>query len=81
MATTQVATKEGSIITVDHLDGASEADILKYAFDQYQKDPSIAVSSGLDTYDSGKPFAVDPDLDTYALGEPSIVEEEEGSYD
>ena len=44
MATTQVATKEGYIITVDHLDGASEGDILNYAFDQYQIDPSIAVN-------------------------------------
>ena len=89
MATTQVATKEGNIITVDHRDGASEADILKYAFDQYQRDPSVAVSKDssiavdpdLDPYDSGEPFAVDPDLDTYALGEPSIFEEEDSSYD
>tara|TARA_R100001244_G_scaffold44876_1_gene40656 strand:- start:262 stop:492 length:231 start_codon:yes stop_codon:yes gene_type:complete len=44
VATTQVATREGSIITVDHLDGASEDDILNYAFDQYQIDPSIAVN-------------------------------------
>ena len=89
MATTQVATKEGNIITVEHREGASEADILRYAIDQYQRDPSVAVSKGssiasdpdLDPYDSGEPFAVDPDLDTYALGEPSIFEEEDSSYD
>ena len=48
MPTTPVSTPDGKIIEVNHPDGATDESIIRYAFEQYQVDPSIAKEQSTD---------------------------------
>ena len=48
MPVTPVSTPEGKIIEVNHPDGATDENIIRFAFEQYQADPSVAIEPSTD---------------------------------